>query len=162
MFVLAFTATPALAASQAAPHGDHSVVTYDSEDLTGLSVECGRKTYTVTSGTNDSVMRMKGRLDPNGIAIDPGHAIETLTLNNVRVVDQHGNAHGVVGSLRIDATWLAGADLSYYGEGPFTRYSFVEKVQVLGTRDGRSLVMRQLRDGTLDVEDSGTCTTLYI
>jgi hypothetical protein len=143
-------------------HGDQWVVTRGSTDITGFTAQCGRKVYTVISGKLDFVSQIKGTWDANGIATSAGHGIETVTLKDVWAKTPKGKPHLVVGSQRVEATWRTGADIAGNPGGPYATYSWVTKIQVVGTRDGRSLVIRQLRDGTFHVEDSGTCSDLLL
>jgi len=158
---LALGAGPALAGSSRESQADHWVVVdAHSTDITGLGpIVCGANTYVVESGEVDFVEQVKGGLTDAGIAIDAGRGIETFTLNDV-LVSQNGKIYRVVGSQRINATWLADAHVD--GEGPFSSFTFVLNVQIAGTGDGHSIVARQIRDGTFSMVETGSCSTLTL
>jgi hypothetical protein len=166
MFALALSAGPVLADSHGDGHADRWVVLlHQTTDLTGsgMTVACGRNTYAVTSGSVDQLWLQQGAMDDKGFAIGPGRAIETWTLDDVRVqnLDTH-RTYRAVGSQQLKATWLDGADIMGDNGGPFTGFSDIVDIRIRGTRDGHSLVIRQVHDQMRVLEDSGTCADLQL
>jgi len=163
MLALALGAAPAMADSSADGHAGRPVVTHKApSDITGFSLQCGRNTYTVTSGTSNEV----DRLWPATAAGDV-RGTETWTLKDVWAVDQYGRRYAVSGWQEFDGTYnpTTGGPAA---DGPFSSFSAVQKLQIGyprlrhggphgGTRDGSSLEVRQLSDGSLQVDVSGTC-----
>ncbi len=160
VFALALGASPVFADSRGDNHADHWVVSRETTPLTGMSVACGANTYTVTSGVENFVVRLKGTLDANGIATTDGQAIETWTLDGVRVVDQNGRSHHVTAFTQFESSWAPGANLGA-DLGPWTSGSKIQRLRVEGTRDGFFLTARLLKNGTERVESSGTCPNLW-
>jgi hypothetical protein len=87
----------------------------------------------------------------------------TWTLDDVRVqnLDTH-RTYRAVGSQQLKATWLDGADIMGDNGGPFTGFSDIVDIRIRGTRDGHSLVIRQVHDQMRVLEDSGTCADLQL
>lgn len=172
IFALGFSVTPALAGGHTDGHGDHwVVVARTSTDLSyaagsdmGGMLDCSTahhaSSYTIVSGFVDQVEMYKGKLDSSGVARGPGEAVETWTLRDVKVrSDQTGRIYQAVGSSRIDFTWNKGAT---YQVGPFTSGSFVQDIQVKGTRDGRSFTQIGVTWPMAIVSDHGTCSSLQV
>jgi hypothetical protein len=150
---LALGAAPASAGSQS--NGQSGWVVYGggSDEVSGFELQCGGSSYTVVSGTLDSIWQRTGTLDSNGMATTGGHAIETWSANDVIVMDEDGGSHRVVFTRRMQGTYRAG---SYpEGDGPFANFSWIEHLTIAGTSDGYSLVM-DLHHTTF----SGTCDPL--
>ena len=152
---LALSASPALASSpsdDAGPGAHHPsvVVTRSSSPVAGMVVACGSTIYTVTSGTSELVVRMWPATASGDV-----HGTETWTLKHVRVVDQYGRHHRVTGFQQFDGTYNRNTGTA--ADGPFSSYRAVQKLHVVGTRDGSSLTLRLLKDGTWPVKTSGTC-----
>jgi hypothetical protein len=155
MSALALTlgASPVLAGNQSNGHIGWVVYGGGSDEVAGFELQCGGSSYTVLSGTLDSVWQRTGSLDPSGMATTNGHAIETWTANDVVVADQDGGSHRVVFTRRMQGTYRAGSHPE--DEGPFANFSWIEHLKITGTSDGYSLVM-DLHHTTF----SGTCDLL--
>lgn len=169
MFALTLGATPAFADSHVDGHGDHWVILMDTStnlgvepyvgtDLGGM-LDCSaghhRSTYTMVSGFLDQVLKVKGSISAEFTPLGPGQVVETWTLRDVRIrSDQTQRTYRVVGSSRA---------ISAFDATGWTSESFVQDVNVQGTRDGRSF--RQAGDGNspmVMVWDRGTCSNLQL
>jgi hypothetical protein len=153
---LALGTSPALAGQAGhQANGQSPWVVYggSSDDVTGVEVQCGASNYTVVSGTLDSVWQRTGSLDGSGMATANGHAIETWTAIDVVVMDENGGSHGVVFTRRMEGTYRVGSYPEI--EGPFSSFSWIERLQIAGTPHGYSLVM-DLHHTTFN----GTCDPL--
>lgn len=145
--------SPALAGNQANGNSPWVVYGGSSDEVSGFEVQCRATTYTVVSGTLDSVWQRMGTLDESGMATTNGHAIETWTASDVVVMDQNGARHGVVFTRRMEGTYAVGSYPEV--EGPFASFSWIERLQIAGAPDGYSLVM-DLHHTTFN----GTCDLL--
>lgn len=142
MSALALTpgASPAVAGNQSNGHSGWVGYGGSSDEVAGFELQGGGSSYTVVSGTLDSVWQRTGTLDSSGMATTNGHAIETWTANDVIVMDEDGGSHRVVFTRRMQGTYRAG---------------WIEHLKIAGTSHGYSLVM-DLHHATF----SGACDQL--
>ena len=166
---LALSASPALANGQAYGLGDLWVVTHASMDITGMAVACGPSTYEVISGAIDIDQRLKGTLAgdyPHQFATSDGAIDQTVTLRNVWVQTSSADKpQRAVGSGRIRASWLDGADFWSRPGDPlflFTSLSYMEQILVPGTPDGLTVSGNLTGSGTLDFTESENCTDIHL
>ena len=150
---LTLGASPAMAGNQSNGHSGWVVYGGGSDAVTGFEFQCGDSSYTIASGTLDSVWQRKGTLDSSGMATSDGHAIETWAANDVIAVDEDGGSHRVIFTRRMEGTYRAGSYPEV--EGPFASFSWIEHLEITGTGDGYTLVM-DLHHTTF----SGTCDPL--
>ena len=71
-----------------------AATTRESFDVTGTVFECPTHTYTITSGTIESVMHVT--VDASG----RNHFTETERPSNVSLVDEDGNVYSLRGAIR--------------------------------------------------------------
>ena len=147
---LTLGASPALAGDQSNGHSGWVVYGSGSDAVTGFELACGGSTYTIVSGTLDSVWQRKGTLDSSGMATTNGHAIETWVANDVILMDEDGGSHRVIFTRRMEGTYRVGSYPEI--EGPFASFSWIEHLKITGTSDGYSLVM-----GLHHTTFTGTC-----
>jgi hypothetical protein len=153
VLALTLVGSPALAGEQSKGPSGWMVYGGGSDAVTGFEFNCGGSSYTVVTGTLDSVWQRKGELDSSGMAITNGHAIETWAANDVVVMDADGRSHRVIFTRRMEGTYRAGSYPEV--EGPFAAFSWIEHLKIQGTADGYTLVM-DLHHTTF----SGTCDPL--
>ena len=76
-----------------------AATTHESFDVTGTVFPCPTHTYTVTSGAIKEVMHES--VDASGIT----HFTVTDTADQIRLVDEDGNAYSLTGAI-----WFGGRD----------------------------------------------------
>lgn len=144
MFALALGASPVLAGSRSG-HDSHYDVTRYPMVILGALISCGSNTYQVTYGTADVVVG----IGPS--ASDDVPFFETITLRHVWVKNlETDRSYRVVGG-----TQISGA--GEIPDGPFSSYTFVQKIMIAGSHDSADFVGHQTLDGSWSEVDSGTC-----